>query len=128
MSVAYGNVQALRPLRILLASDDPPFAERLAEAARERDIALTCVPVGTDVHVALAANGSNVYVLDTRDALPRGARSATAFAALHPDIPVVLVAESAVTRTVAGLLLLEKWRSTDRLLGEIELVFLGLRP
>jgi len=128
MSVAHSNVRALRPLRILLASDDAPFAERLADGAHERKVALTCVPGDTNIDVALARYRSNVYVLDTRDALPRGARSATAFAALHPDIPVVLVAERAVSRTVAGLLLLEKWRSTDRLLGEIELAFLGLRP
>ena len=122
------NVRMLRPIRILLASDDAPFVERLVEAAAARSISIDFTQAAEDIDVALARYGSNVYVLDTEDALPRGARSATAFAALHPDIPVVLIADRAGSRTVAGLLLLEKWRSTDRLLGEIELAFLGLRP
>ena len=128
MSAVPGNVRALRPISILLASDDSPFAERLADAAHERKVALTCVPADTNIDVALVRYGSNIFVLDADDALPRGARSATTFAALHPDIPVVLVVEGASVRSVSGLLLLDKWRSTERLLGEIELAFLGFRP
>jgi DNA-binding NarL/FixJ family response regulator len=74
-----------------------------------------------DVDVALAQNGANVYVVDADAAPRRGARSATAFAARHPGIPVVLLADRADTSmAAAGLLLLDKWRSGDRLLAAIE--------
>lgn len=128
MSADPSKVRALRPIRILLASDDVKFVDRIANAARDRSVAITCVSGDADVHFELLRHSSNVLVLDAEDALPRGARSATAFAALHPGVPVVLLADRAETSTVAGLLLLEKWCSTERLLGEIELAYLGLRP
>jgi DNA-binding NarL/FixJ family response regulator len=122
------NLRPLRPIRILLASDDASFTERLSAAAGEQRLELSCVTTHADVDVELALHGSNVLVIDSNGALRRAARSATAFAALHPDIPVVVLADRASSRTVAGLLLLDKWRSTERLLGEIELAYLGLRP
>jgi hypothetical protein len=128
VSPAKRNVRPLRPIRILLASDDVTFVDRIASAARDRSVAIACVSGDADVHLELVRHSSNVLVFDADEALPRGARYATAFAALHPGVPVVLIAERAETSTVAGLLLLEKWCSTERLLGEIELAYLGLRP
>jgi len=127
MSATPSNVHALRPIRILLASDDEAFVERMAGAALEHAIRIDLVPLETNVEVALAQHGSNVYVLDAGDALGRAARLATAFAALHPSIPVLLVADRAASRTVDSVPLLDKWRSAERLLGQIESTYLGLR-
>jgi DNA-binding NtrC family response regulator len=90
-----------RAISILLASDDIPFVDRLSAAAAERGLALHRLTAETDVDVALARHGANVYVVDADAAPRRGARSATAFAARHPGIPVVLLAEHA---DIGGLL------------------------
>jgi hypothetical protein len=122
-----GNLHALRPIRILLASDDDEFAARMATAAQDVAIRIDHIPLETNVEVALVRNGSNVYVLDAGDALGRAARLATAFAALHPSVPVILVADRAASTAVDSVPLLDKWRSAERLLGQIELAYLGLR-
>jgi DNA-binding NtrC family response regulator len=96
-------------ISILLASDDIPFVDQLSAAAAERGLALHRLTAETDVDVALARHGANVYVVDADAAPRRGARSATAFAARHPDIPVILLADD-----------LEKRGPTERLLGAIE--------
>lgn len=64
-----------------------------------------------------------MYVLDADGAPRRGARSATAFAARHPGIPVVLLADRADAPAAAGFVLLDKWRSSERLLRAIETVY-----
>lgn len=110
-------------LSILLASDDLPFVDELTAAAAERGVALHTLTAEQDVDVALAQNGANVYVVDANRAVRRGARSATAFAARHPGIPVVLVAERTDLQAAAGLLLLDKLRSTERLLGALETIY-----
>ena len=109
-----------RPISILLASDDIPFVDELSAAAAERGVALHRIPAGMDVDVALARHGANVYVVDAGAALRRGARSATAFAARHPEIPVVVLAGRAPAPTVDGVPLLDKRRSTHRLLAAID--------
>jgi len=113
----------LRPMSILLASDDVPFADRLSAAAADRGVAVHRLSGETDVDVALARHGANVYVVDADTAVRRSARSATAFAARHPGIPVVLLADRTDVPASAGLLLLDKFRSTERLLGAIETIY-----
>jgi len=110
-------------LSILLASDDVPFVDKLTAAAAERGVALHTLTAEQDVDVALAQNGANVYVVDANRAVRRGARSATAFAARHPGIPVVLLTDGGDAPAPAGLVLLDKLRPTDGLLGAIELVY-----
>jgi hypothetical protein len=127
VSATPGNVHALRPIRVLLASDDDAFADRMAAAAHDLEIRVDRIPLETNVEMALVRNGSNVYVLDAGDALGRAARLATAFAALHPSVPVILVADRAASTAVDSVPLLDKWRSAERLLGQIELAYLGLR-
>jgi DNA-binding NtrC family response regulator len=110
-------------MNILLASDDVPFVDKLSAAAAERGVALHTLSSDQDVDVALVRHGANVYVVDANTAVRRGARSATAFAARHPGIPVVLLADRADAPAAAGLVLLEKLRPTEGLLGAIELIY-----
>jgi DNA-binding NtrC family response regulator len=118
----------LGPMHILLASDDGPFVDQLMAAAADRGVDLHIVSRETDVDVALARHGANIYVLDADAAVRRGARSATAFAARHPGIPVVLVAERPGSSAVGGLVLLDKWRPSEGLLGAIAVAYEEQRP
>ncbi len=115
----------LSPMRILLASDDVPFVARPSEAAAHRGVAVDRVSAETDVDVALARHGSNVYVVDAHAAVRRSARAATAFAARHPGIPVIVLAEGADAPAAAGLVLLDRLRSSERLLGAIETAYVA---
>jgi DNA-binding NtrC family response regulator len=113
------------PLSILLASDDAQFIRKLSNAAVERGVAIHALAAEQDVDVALAQKGANVYVVDADGAPRRGARSATAFAARHPGIPVVLLADQADAPATAGLVLLDKGRSSERLLRAIETAYVA---
>ncbi len=126
MSVSATNVHALRPMRILLVSDDGKFADRVVSAATRHGFHIARAASEDDLDVATIHNASNVIVLDARDALRRAVRSATVFAALHPSVAVVLVADGATTPDVSGVRLVDKWSSAERLLGEVERAFLGL--
>jgi hypothetical protein len=128
LTAAPGNVRALRPISILVASNDDPFSGRLVDEAGASGVPLSRVPADANLEVALAESGANVLLLDVGDALGRGARRVTAFAALHPDVPVVVAADRPAAPTLCGVPMLDKWRSTERLLAEIELAYLGLWP
>ncbi len=65
-------------------------------------------------------------MLDAHDALARTSRTASVFAALYPRIAIVIVANRASERGVGGIRVVDKWRSAERLLGELEHAFLGL--
>jgi hypothetical protein len=126
MTVHSTNVRAIRPMRILLVTDDVRYADELGVAASERGLALAQAAVGGDLELEATAKAPNVVVLDAHDALARTSRTATAFAELHPQIATVIVANRAPKRSVGSVLVLNKWRSTEQLLGELERAYVGL--
>jgi DNA-binding response OmpR family regulator len=128
MSVSPTNVHALRPMRILLVSDDPTFADGVVSLATRRGLHVTSVSAEDDLDIATLRHAPNIVVLDAHDALRRTVRAATVFAAAHPGIAIVLVANGATTPSVSGLRLVDKWSSAERLLGEVERAYLGVAP
>ncbi len=125
-SRAANNVRAIRPMRILLVTDDDGYADEVALAAALRGVDLELAAVGDDLDAATTLHLPNVVVLDAHDALTRTSRTASVFAALHPRIAIVLVANRAPERSVGGIHVVDKWRSAERLLQELEHAFLGL--
>ena len=123
---AANNVRAIRPMRILLVTDDDNYADEVALAASLRGAELERVAVGDDLDVATSRHLPNVIVLDAHDALARTSRTASIFAALYPRIAIVIVANRASERGGGGIRVVDKWRSAERLLHELELAFLGL--
>lgn len=128
MSLSPPNVRALRPMRILLVSDDATFADRVVSVAASQGLSIASASSEDNLDLTALRHGANVVVLDTHDALRRTVRDATAFAALHPAVAVVLVTDGATAPSVSGLRLVDKWRSPERLLGEVEQAYLGLGP
>src|SRR5205814_7440269 len=90
MSPISTNVRAIRPMRILLVTDDVRYADELASAASQRGFDLAQTSVGGDLDLEATAQAPNIVVLDAHDALARTSRTATAFAALHPQIATVI--------------------------------------
>ena len=65
-------------------------------------------------------------MLDANNRLARTSRAATVFAALHPRIATVVVANRAPERSVGGAQIVDKWRSAEHLFDELERTVLGL--
>jgi DNA-binding response OmpR family regulator len=120
------NVRAIRPMRILLVTDDHGYADEVSLAASLRGVELELAAVGDDLDTATTLHLPNVVVLDAHDTLARTSRTASLFAALHPRIAIVIVANRAAERGVGGIRVVDKWRSAERLLSELERALLGL--
>jgi DNA-binding NtrC family response regulator len=113
-------------MRILLVTDDARYADEVASAAARRGVDLELAAVGDDLDDATTENAPNVVVLDADNRLARTSRTATVFAALHPRIATVVVANRAPERSVGDVLVIDKWRSAERLLGVREHAFRGI--
>jgi DNA-binding response OmpR family regulator len=126
VTAAHSNVQALRPMRVLLVTDDDRFADRVTAAAAQQGLPIARASSDADLDTTADETSPNVVALDARTRLGRTARAATAFATLHPSIAVVVVARRASPRTVAGLRLVDEWSPPERLLDELHAAHLGL--
>jgi len=122
------NVRAIRPMRILLVTDDGHYAEALASAASLRGVDLALAAVGDDLDETTTLHAPNVVVLDAKNTLARTSRNATVFAELHPRSATMIVANRAPERSVGNVHVVHRRRSAERLLGELEHAFLGLAP
>jgi DNA-binding response OmpR family regulator len=123
--IAAANVRPLHPMRILLVTDDERFAGTVSAAAEQRGLYLARATSRDDLDRSAKRDQPNVVALDARRAPRRTARTATAFAGLHPRIAVVVVADRA--HTISGLRLVDKSRPPENLLEELERAYLGLR-
>ena len=123
---ALHNVRAIRPMRILLVTDDNDYADEVALAAALRGVDLELAAVADDLDAATTLHLPNVVVLDAHAGLARTSRTASVFAALYPRIAIVIVANRASELGAGGIRVVDKWRSAERLLGELESAFLGL--
>jgi len=120
------NVRAIRPMRILLVTDDGRYADDVAAAASLRGVDFALAAVDDDLEATTTSHAPNVVVLDARNALARTSRAATVFAALHPRIATVILANRAPERSVGNVHVVDKSRSAERLFRELEHAFLGL--
>jgi hypothetical protein len=120
------NVRAIRPMRILLVTDDSPYADDVASAASLRGIDLRRAAADDDLEATTTLHTPNIVVLDADNKIARTSRAATVFAALHPRIATVIVARRAPERSVGNLQVVDKRRSAEHLLGDLEHALLGL--
>jgi hypothetical protein len=120
------NVRAIRPMRILLVTDDGRYADDVATAASLRGVDFALAAVDDDLEATATSHAPNVVVLDADNQIARTSRAATVFAALHPRIAIVIVARQAPERIIGNVQVVDKRRSAERLLGDLEHALLGL--
>jgi hypothetical protein len=125
MNSCASNVRPIRPMRILLVTDDVCYADQVACAASLKGVDLTLAALGDDLDAATTRNAPNVVVLDANNKLARVSRTATVFAALHPRIATVVVANRTPERSIGSVQIVNKWRSAEHLLRELEHAVLG---
>ena len=126
MSPHLANVRPIRPLRTLLVTDDDRYANKVVSAAALRGVQVELASGDDDLDTTTDRNVPNVVVLDARNTFARSSRAATVFAALHPRIAIVLVSDRASERSVGNLHVVDRRRSAQRLLRELELAYLAL--
>ena len=120
------NLRALRPMRILLVTDDTRYADEVLTAAAKAGLHVDLATSKENIETTALRTTPNVVVLDAHDRLTRTARAATVFAALHPSILVVLVAVGGPERASSNLRVFDKWRAAERLLDELARAHVGL--
>ena len=128
MTEAPSSLSALRPMRIVLVTDDLRYSDMFLAAAARRGIPVIVAAADDDIDAVVAHNSPNVAVFDGGDSLARTARTAAAFAVVNPDIAVGVVADRAETRRSGNLVVIDRWRSVERLLGELQHVFVAIEP
>jgi hypothetical protein len=120
------EVRALHPMRLLLVSDDSEYANSLVFAAASRGVLATVVPVTDDVEDQTRRIGADAVVFDGGETYAPILRLGSAFAAVHPRIAVGIVANRVPERSAGNLLVMDRWRSAERLLGELDRARIGL--
>lgn len=118
----------LRPMRIVLVTDDARYADMFLAVTERRGIPVIVAAADDDLDAIVARSRPNVAVFDGGDSLGRTARTAAAFAVVNPEMAVGMVADRAETRRTGNLVLLDRWRSVERLLGELQRVFVAIEP
>jgi PleD family two-component response regulator len=105
------NLRALRPMRILLVTDDARYADDVVSAAATAGLHVDLATNKENLELIALRTTPNVVVLDANDRLTTTARAATVFAALHPGILVVLVAVGGPDRGNSNFRVFDKWRA-----------------
>jgi hypothetical protein len=113
-------------MRILLVTDDGRYADDVATAASLRGVNFALAAVDDDLEATTTSHTPNIVVLDADNQIARTSRTATVFAALHPRIATVIVANRGPERIVGNVQVVDKRRSAERLLGDLEHALLGL--
>jgi CheY-like chemotaxis protein len=120
------NVHPIRPLRTLLVTDDDRFARRVTAAATSKGVEVERASGADDLEAATSRHAPSVVVLDAQNTLAPASRAATLFAASHPQIAVVLMANRAPERSAGNFRVVDRRRSVQRLLRELELAYIEL--
>jgi hypothetical protein len=120
------NVHPIRPLRTVLVTDDDRYAQRVVAAAASKGMDVERVSGDDDLEETTSRHAPSVVLLDAQNTLAPASRAATLFAASHPDIAIVLVANRALERSVGNFHVVDRRRSAERLLRELELAYLEL--
>jgi signal transduction histidine kinase/two-component SAPR family response regulator len=121
ISEAAPTTSPQRPLRILLAEDDPAVRETLAEQLRHAGHHLTIVASGEQA-LDLLADSSIFDLLVTDHAMPglSGGELANRALAAKADLPILLITGFAEIELIEGLVVLRKPFTTDQLLGRVQ--------
>jgi DNA-binding NtrC family response regulator len=118
------NVYLLRPIRVLLVSDDLRFVSLVRFLLAREDIAMESAP-RLDGLVAAVEEGVDVVVIDATDALPGVERAVAKLEATHPQASVMVVGDDPGPPTQA-LAVRPKWLELEQLGREIRRAYLGL--
>lgn len=114
-------------LSITILSGDPMLRRELERICASRGHVLTAASRLRDLR--RDGRSPDVLVLDLAAGPEENLPIANGLQSAHPETAVVLVADSEPrVRALGGYRVVERWRSGERLVDELELAFIGIPP
>jgi hypothetical protein len=114
-------------LSITVLSGDPTLRRELERVGTARGHVITAASRLRDLRPK--GIGPDVLVLDLADGPQENLAIANALQSSHPETAIVLVSDAQPRlRELGGYRVVDRWRSGDRLVGELELAFIGIPP
>lgn len=115
-----GSVRSLHRIRVLLVSRDRRFLRVAALLFQRRGCLVEMTERPSEMLDRIAAQRTNVVVLDGSDSLSATARAMALVEALPGDVTPLVVYDGAESPPLRNLSLLSKWGAFDQLLGEVQ--------
>jgi hypothetical protein len=123
--------ETVRPMRILLATDEESYADDVFAAADALGVDVTAAAPDSDIETTVRRVGANVVVFDAGDDFAPTVRAVSDFAGVHPHIVVCVVATGVDDHLNDGraghVLVVHRWRSPERLLDRLSRAYVDMR-
>jgi DNA-binding NtrC family response regulator len=126
--VHFGNVRALRRLRVLVAARDRRFLRVAGFLLVRSGFDVESTPRPHDLLELVDRHIPDIVVLDGTDSLAEAARSVAVLEGIHPHVTVVVVSDDDGSARPANLEVFPKWKSFDQLVLQLEAMHLGASP
>jgi hypothetical protein len=121
----FRNVRALRPMHVLLVTDDDELAGQFTAVAAEGSVAVDLASPHEDIDELTRFYRPNTVAVDGRRTFRRAARSAMISATLNPQVAVVVFAPEGEGAALGGIPVVDGRQSPERLLQALELARVG---
>ena len=115
-------------LNILVLTSDERLALDVERVVEERAHVATRVNRLRDLQEAMVRESPDVLLLDVGGSVSDTARVAATVAAVHPGVAVVLAVKAPPCRSESGFRVVDKWRTAERVVDELELAYIGIPP
>jgi hypothetical protein len=112
-------------LDVLVLTRRERLAREVDRVCCERGHGFMRIKFLKDLQSALAGSRPTVLLLDA-GSTTRGARIAATVAAVHGELPIVLVAAGPRTRSERGFRVVDTARAGERYVDELELAYIGI--
>ena len=114
------TVRSLRPIRVLLVSRDRRFLRVAKLLFRQHGCIVEATERPSEMLDRIAAQRTNVVVLDGSDSLSATARAMALIEALPADVTPLVVYEGAESPPLRNLSLMSKWGAFQELVDEVQ--------
>jgi PleD family two-component response regulator len=118
--VETGNVRALRPLRVLLATRDRRFMRVMGFLLARKGFEVETVRSEGGILDSVAETRPDILLLDATGSLSKAARTTGTLEALYPHTTLVVVADEVPRNGSNSLNILPKWTSLEELTWNLE--------
>ena len=126
--VHFGNVRALRRLRVLVAARDRRFLRVAGFLLMRSGFDVESTPRPHDILALVDRHAPDIVVLDGSDSPAEAARSVAVLEGLRPHVTVVVVSDDDGSAHPVNLAVFPKWKSFDQLVLQLEAMHLGVPP
>ena len=113
-------------LNVLALTDDEQLLRSVGGVCDDRGHWLQRIGLLRDLAHELSRARPNVLLLDKAPRLADNARLAATVAAIHHDLAIVLVGDGSHGRSEGGFRVVDRWRTGERIVDELELAHIGI--